>query len=84
MTQEFFQSGIVDVCSSEGNMKEFIFFILDAHCGTCNDSDPWKTMIFHHSLKTSFEHNNNTWNEKKQYFVGLCEENKDIFKIFII
>lgn len=38
-----------------------------------------RTMIFHHSLKTFLEDNSKTWNEKKQYFAGLCEENKDIF-----
>ena len=74
MNQTFFQPGLADVCSSE----EYISFISSVHRGHCNDSDPCKTMIFHNSLKTFFEDSNNTWEEKKQYFAGLSEKNKNI------
>lgn len=56
MSEEFFQTAIAAVCSSEENAEDFIHFVL--------------YVLYYHSLKHFLNDKNNGWEEKNNILFG--------------
>lgn len=83
MTVQFFDYEIEDTTSCEQNAKDFIEVTDRAHGSICEGTNVCHTNNLFLSLKNIFVNEDNSWEEKKQFFIELCKENKKNQNIFM-
>ena len=83
ITKQFFEYAIEDTTSCVQNAKDFIDFIDRAHGSIYGGTNVCPTHNIFLSLKNFFADEDNSWEEKEQFFIELCKENKKNQNIFM-